>query len=308
MQMAQSINLAGNVDSEEIESVTNTVQNELFGSDEDQRVDDNIGEETDVDSTQLCRSQTPTQNLFVGNTIFAKISRVSQKLLKFIGMMLSMCTVGCLTEDSSHLLRVVVIAFTALDSYLFAHVLYFLHVSRQIWRMPYYYCTIHTCFIVLESFDISRRFCHRNISRMFTYHVPEMHIETMLWVRPLVSLFFAIMVSCVLLTLANFRDFAGMVIPIYTGYWSFWYTITTCVFHLMAQSDPNMLNVIFPDQRTTAEIHNLNRTITALTPSDQLSDVLQARENFIWQRSFYCLPAPESPNNSDYEQRADHNV
>merc|ERR1719336_1777809 len=170
----QSINLAESlVDSEETESVTNTVQTELFGSDEDQRVDEsNIGEETDVDSTQACRSQTLTQNHFVGNTIFAKISRVSQNLFKLIGTMLSMCTVGYLTQNVSPLRTIAVIIFgTALNSYIFATVLYRFDVPCQIWGMPYYYFTIHTCFIILENFDKCKRFCHRNISRMFSYHV-----------------------------------------------------------------------------------------------------------------------------------------
>jgi len=231
---------------------------------------------------------------------------------------LSMCTVGYLSYSARLSRIILVVIVTMLDCHLFSKVLFFLHAPRHIWITPYFYGTVHSSFIVLEISDKPRRFCHRSISRLFSYHVREMHIQTMLWVRPLVSLYFAAILSCMLLTLENHRDFEAILIRL-MNYYLLWCAIANSFFHLTAHSDSNMLSVIFPDQRTTAEIHNLNKTIGACIPSDEPLDVLvvvQAREDFLWQRSANSphllpvqqLPMRQSLDDSISEQRADENT
>jgi len=228
---------------------------------------------------------TPSQTSIIGRNIYAKVSRSTQRFFKAIGAGISLCSIDPLIHTSSRYLTITYITiFTSLTCFLFAYILFVLRASRHIWVTPLFYDAVHTCIIVLESYGKTKRFCHRNVCKLFSYNVREMHNQTMLWVRPLVSLYFAIILSCLLWTLTNIRAFEGILIRM-VSYHVFWFGSVWQLFHIAAHSDPYLLNVVLPDQRTTAEIHNLNNAILTRTRGDQLSDVLQVREDHIWHDS-----------------------
>jgi len=256
------------------------------------KVEENVTEEIkavpDVvnDHLQHENVREDDQIPIVGHNIYARFSRVAQSLFRLLGNAISLGFVDPVSQDSirsrcSKMIRAATVRTIA--CFLFAYTLFFLYTPRYIWITPLFYDAIHTCFIILESFNKSRRFCHRNVCLLFDYHVREMHDHTMLWVRPLVSTYFALISSCLLCTLTTTQQFEGILIRMF-AYKSFWFGIVWHIFHLTAHSDPHLLNNVLPDQRTTAEMYNLD-TISPRAPDGRLLDVLQTRENYIWQDS-----------------------